>query len=142
MRLATAFATAALLATALASCGGSSSTSGGESQGRSAPDGGSTAPRSSGAGAPAGAAVRSCAAQAGGVAGMRVTGVACAEAGQVARDWRAEGACSASASASRGSCAVRAYRCLSVRTDRGLAVSCSRPGRAIAFDLPRRAGPQ
>jgi hypothetical protein len=32
---------------------------------------------------------------------------------------------------------VRGYRCIGTATDRGLAVSCSRPGRAVAFTVRR-----
>jgi hypothetical protein len=45
--------------------------------------------------------------------------------------------CAPSAGASRSGCNAAGYRCLSTVTDRGLAVSCSGPGRSIAFVAKR-----
>jgi hypothetical protein len=127
MRLATPLAIAAvLIAALLAGCGGSSS--GGESQGEpGAP------PRSSAPQAPAGAAARSCVTHAPGAGTLRATGISCDQARQVLDGWQRDNRCSAPAGASRTSCITRSYRCLGARTDRGIAVSCSRAGQSIAF---------
>jgi hypothetical protein len=47
--------------------------------------------------------------------------------------WQRQRSCAKPSAASRTSCLTRSYRCLSARTDRGIAVSCSRPGQSIAF---------
>jgi hypothetical protein len=52
--------------------------------------------------------------------------------------WQRRRSCATPADASRGSCLARSYRCLSTRTDRGIAVSCARAGRSIAFVVRRR----
>jgi hypothetical protein len=39
--------------------------------------------------------------------------------------------------ASRWGCSIPSYRCQAVVTDRGWSVSCSRPGRSVAFVLRR-----
>jgi len=67
--------------------------------------------------------------------------VACTTAVEVVDAWAAESEsdCQLTARASRGACTVgrHRYRCLATSTDRGIAVSCSRPGRTISF-LARR----
>jgi len=64
---------------------------------------------------------------------LRATGVSCERARQVMRGWLGSGACAKPAGASRVSCATRSYRCAGTRADRGIAVSCSRPGESVAF---------
>ncbi len=81
--------------------------------------------------APAGAAAENCPGAAAGVADLRVTGVSCDTGRGVVTSWSTKSGCRGGAS--RTSCAVAAYRCLGARTDRGLAVSCARPGRSISF---------
>lgn len=88
--------------------------------------------------APVGAAAQSCETQAAGAEGLRATGVSCQRARQVMYGWRRQGSCFSPPGASRVSCTTRSYRCLGARTDRGTAVSCSRPGRSIAFVVKRR----
>ncbi|HWO47000.1 MAG TPA: hypothetical protein VNM41_02985, partial [Solirubrobacterales bacterium] len=47
--------------------------------------------------------------------------------------WEHSPDCDRPAGASRWGCSVGAYRCQAVVTDRGWSVSCSRPGRSVAF---------
>jgi hypothetical protein len=83
--------------------------------------------------APPGAAARSCEGVAAGAGELRVTGVGCDVGRGVVAAWVNEGACSHPASASRHTCTAGGYRCHGARTDRGVAVSCARPGHSIAF---------
>ncbi|HSK50413.1 MAG TPA: hypothetical protein VK889_07955 [Solirubrobacterales bacterium] len=116
MRLAAALASALLAATVATGCGSSD-------------DSEETSPSK----APPGAVARSCETQAVDAERLRATAVSCGEARRVMFAWqRAEG-CGLIGGASRGSCVVRSYRCLSVRTGRGVSVGCARPGRSIAF---------
>jgi len=126
MRLASALAAVALAALAVAGCG--SSPDGEPNTDRPAQTG---APQ--GAGAPVGAAARSCETGAVAAEGLRATGISCERARQVMLGWQRQGSCAAPAGASRVSCSSRSYRCIGARTDRGTAVSCSRPGRSVAF---------
>lgn len=92
-----------------------------------------TPSRAGGSGAPRGAVATSCDAHAATVEGLRATGVPCDQARQVIYGWQRESSCALPTDSSRGSCLTRSYRCQAVRTDRGLAVSCARAGRSIAF---------
>lgn len=83
--------------------------------------------------APVGATAKRCDAYATDAEGLRATGVACGQARQVLYGWQREPSCALPSGASRGSCLTRSYRCQSVRSDRGLAVTCARPGQSIAF---------
>jgi hypothetical protein len=124
MRLAAALLTAALLAASLAACGssgsGSETTRGGGGQQSS----------------PAGASAQACAA-ATRVEGLRVTAASCGEGQRVALAWVHGSDCQPGAGASRAGCRVGSYRCGAVRADRGVAVTCARPGRTVAFVVPR-----
>jgi hypothetical protein len=119
-RLAAPLVVVALAAVLAAGCGGSSPETTGTSS------------------APIGATARSCPIQATEADALRATGVSCDQARQVMYGWRQKGSCSSPPGASRVSCTTRSYRCLGARTDRGTAVSCSRPGRSIAFVAKRR----
>lgn len=130
MRLATPLAIVALAAVLLAGCGGSSSSSTGASTGTGAS--GSGAPP-----APVGAAARNCDTRAVDAEGLRAVGVSCGAARKVMYGWQLLGACAPPSAASRTSCTVRSFRCLSGRTDRGVVVGCSRPGKSIAFVAKR-----
>lgn len=125
-RLVAPLVVVALAAVLAAGCGDSSTETGGTRPGtvtEVAPDR-----------APAGAAAKSCDAYATDAEGLRATGIPCDQARRALYDWQREPSCAALPSgASRGSCRTRSYRCQAVRTDRGLAVSCSRPGQSIAF---------
>jgi hypothetical protein len=48
-----------------------------------------------------------------------------------------EPSCGRPAGASRWGCSIDSLRCQAVVTDHGWAVSCSRPGRSVAFVLRR-----
>jgi hypothetical protein len=103
---------AVVLAVALfvVGCGGSSSSS-------------TTKPK-----APAGSTVVSCK-----TGGLRATAVDCASARKVMIGWRHSHACALGQGESRGACSVSGFRCQSVRTGKGVSVSCARPGEAVAF---------
>jgi hypothetical protein len=83
--------------------------------------------------APAGASARSCTGGEAGIEGLRVTGADCGAGRAVAAAWSGDASCASPAAGSRFACSVRGYRCLGAATERGVAVSCSRPGRSIAF---------
>ena len=122
MRFAVPLAIIALAAALSSGCGGS----GGDSTTTEtvAPQGGATAP--------AGASAQAC----GDVAdaeGVRVTGTSCGAAKAVVVAWTGEEGCAGSQGISHIACTVRSYRCVATRTERGLSVSCARPGRSIAF---------
>lgn len=128
MRLALPIVLLALAAALVAGCGDSGEDSGlGGSKGTEAND----------SSAPAGAAAQACALDVGGTQNLRAAGVSCGEAQRVALGWQRGGACALPAGTSRSGCSVRSYRCLAAVTDRGLAVSCGRPGRSVAFLAPR-----
>jgi hypothetical protein len=94
-------------------------------------EGAGTAPVPRSDGAPAGAAASTCPDPAASTTSLRATGIECAEAGAVAEAWREAPACASAAA--RSSCEIRGYRCLAVAADRGVAVSCARPGRSLSF---------
>jgi hypothetical protein len=125
MRLATPLAIAVLAAALIAGCGGSSSGSGST--------GSSTAPKASDSTAPIGASARRCDTRAVDAMALRATGISCGQARQVMFGWQRDASCASPQGASRSGCTTRSYRCLSTRTGRGLAVSCSRAGQSIAF---------
>ena len=64
---------------------------------------------------------------------LRVTGVACAKGESVAAQWRSRSGCRPAAGESRSACSVAGFRCLTATAGRGLAVTCARPERSIAF---------
>jgi hypothetical protein len=84
-------------------------------------------------GAPIGAAVKSCPSD-GALKGLRVHGVGCGTGTAVMSSWNVA-RCRPGKGTSRAACTVRRFRCLSVRTDQGTAVSCTRRGRSISFVL-------
>jgi hypothetical protein len=136
MRLSTPLAVLALAAGMLTGCGGSSSEStstGSSSSGVT----GSSSPGSHTSTAPAGASVRACPLNIAGTQRLRATGVSCGEAQLVALTWWGSAGCTAEPGASHSACSVRSYRCIGTATDRGLAVSCARPGRAVSFTARR-----
>ncbi len=65
--------------------------------------------------------------------GLRATAVDCASARKVMTGWDDSHACALGQGESRGACSVSGFRCQSVRTGKGVSVSCARPGEAIAF---------
>jgi hypothetical protein len=124
--------TAVLICAALlaAGCGGGSS--GGSSS--TAPGEGGGAPKKATApNAPAGSKVVACEASAGPTQQLRATAVDCGTARGVMRQWGQTDSCALAEGASRDSCSLDGYRCQAVRTDRGAAVSCARPGGDVSF---------
>ena len=138
MRLARPLSLALLLAALLAVGCGSDSNGDGDSSG-----GGGSASETSEEGedrVPAGATATSCEAEIDGIDGsLRVTGVDCDAAGEIASGWVADRGCASPSDASRVSCKVDGYRCLGARIGPGIAVSCARPERSIAF-VAKRGG--
>jgi len=128
MRLAIALA-AVIAATLVAGCGSSSEQESTRIE---------TAPREDSSGGPIGAAAKSCETDAVDAVDLRATGISCARARQVMYGWQQKSSCSTPAGASRVACSSRSYRCTGTRTDRGTAVSCSRPGRSVAFVVRSR----
>lgn len=51
--------------------------------------------------------------------------------------WERSESCKRPPGASRWGCSVGPYRCQGVVTGRGLSISCAKPGRSIAFTVPR-----
>jgi hypothetical protein len=64
---------------------------------------------------------------------LRVIGVSCAKGKSVAAGWHSNSKCAPAAGQSRSACTVEGYRCLTAVAGRGLAVTCARPQRSIAF---------
>jgi hypothetical protein len=119
---------AALLA---AGCGGGDS--GGSNTTAPPAGGGETPKKATAPNAPAGSKVVACKEGAADVEGLRVTAIDCGTADRIMRRWENHRSCSLAAEASRGSCSLGAFRCQAVKADRGVAVSCARPGGDIAF---------
>lgn len=87
--------------------------------------------------APAGAAARACTEVIAGATELRVTGIGCTAGRGVFASWTKSRACRPAAGASRVSCSVDSYRCLGAVAERGLTVSCARPGRSVFFIVKR-----
>jgi hypothetical protein len=134
----TAFAAFAVAMTCVAllvaGCGGGGS---GGSNSTAAPAGGGTPKKATAPNAPAGSKVVACEESAESVEGLRATAVDCATAERVMRHWENHRSCALPGGASRGSCSLGGFRCQTVRADRGVAVSCARPGGDIAFIATR-----
>ena len=131
MRLARTPAPLFLLAAALlVGCGSSDSGKGTRSESAA------TTEATTDVAGPPGASARSCAGSAE-IADLRVTGTGCGTAEAVAAAWTGNADCATPREASRFSCTVRDYRCLGTATDSGIAVSCARPQRSIAFVAKR-----
>jgi hypothetical protein len=118
-----------------AGCGGGSS---GGSNTTAPPTGGGTteggAPKKATApNAPAGSKVVACQESAVDVEGLHATAVDCGTADRIMRRWAKHRTCALAGGASRGSCSLGAFQCQAVKADRGVAVSCARPGGDIAF---------
>lgn len=124
---------AALLA---AGCGGEGS---GGSNTTAPPAAGGTPKKATAPNAPAGSEVVACKESAVGMEGLRATAVDCGTADRIMRRWADHRSCALADGASRGSCALGAFRCQTVRTDAGVAVSCARPGGDIAFIATRQS---
>jgi hypothetical protein len=151
-RLAAPICVALLLAAlAVAGCGSGGSSTGGSGTGTSgggAPSsgggggggggqGGGAAkkpPSAQSGGAPAGAQAKSCETQAVDAQALRATGVDCGAARSAMFAWQRDPTCALVGRSPRGSCSVPGgFRCQAVRVGKGVSVSCSAEGRAIAF---------
>lgn len=125
MRLAVPSAIVVLSVALLAGCG-----SGGDSSEPST----EVAPKAKSSNAPAGATAQDCKGGAGAKVKLRASGVSCATAVGLTKAWKQAKACAPISGGSRSSCDIAGgYTCLSVVTERGISVSCARPGRSIAF---------
>lgn len=56
---------------------------------------------------------------------------------KVKAGWERSSACKRPGQASRWGCSIGDYRCQAVVVGRGWSVSCAKPGRSIAFVIPR-----
>lgn len=56
---------------------------------------------------------------------------------EIRAEWRESPDCKRPAGASRWGCSVGPYRCQAVVTDRGWSVDCAKPGRSVAFTVPK-----
>ena len=117
----------------LAGCGSSDE----EQTTPSGTESGATTSASPPAEGPAGSAVQTCTVKSTELENLRVTGIDCGIGQQVATGWTHVPSCAKPQGGSRFACSVRGYRCLSATVDRGVAVTCARPGRSIAFIAPR-----
>jgi hypothetical protein len=124
MRLVAPLVIVALLGL-LAGCGGSDGT------------GAETTGGTGRAEAPAGAQARECSSGRSGVESLRATNVGCAEARRVAAGWRRAKECDKYGGDLRTGCSLLSYRCAATATGKGWSVSCSKPGRSIAFRFRR-----
>jgi len=126
--LAAAVLCAALLA---AGCGGGGSE--GSSSNAPAERGGGTPKETTSPNAPAGSKVVACKAGAADMKGLRATAVDCTSARATMRRWGHDKSCALAEGTSRGSCSLGDFHCQAVQADRGVAVSCARPGGDVAF---------
>jgi hypothetical protein len=119
---------------AVAGCGGSS-------DGTSTTSGAETIPGPPGSAtssnAPPGIRTKSCADERLNPPEVVVIGGGCAQGKQTVTGWEAKSACYSPAGASRFACTVGKLRCVGTKTERGIAVNCSRPQLSISF-LSRR----
>ena len=139
MRLAACAAIVLCAALVAAGCGGGDS--GGSNSTAPKKESSGTPKKATAPNAPAGSQVVTC--KVGGattVTGLRATAVDCGTAGRIMRRWENHRSCALAGGASRGSCALGSFRCQAVRSGRGVAVSCARPGGDIAFVTARASG--
>ncbi|HUB99977.1 MAG TPA: hypothetical protein VMS11_09155 [Solirubrobacterales bacterium] len=130
MRIAVPISIIALAAAVFAGCGGSSESDSTETGSGAAPQGGAAT-------APAGASAAKCDVNVAEVEAVRATGISCGETKAVLLAWQRNNGCVGSQGISHVACTVRSYRCIATRTERGVSVSCSKPGRSIAFTSKR-----
>lgn len=126
MRLAVPIAAVLLAAAALGACGG-------ESGAGTAParDGGSA--QAGASKAPPGASARDCPPRGSEARALRATAIPCPGARRLMRRWLGRSGCQVPRGTARAGCRIDGYKCLSVRTERGVSVGCARPGRSVAF---------
>jgi hypothetical protein len=133
--VATVLAVLAAAALLVAGCGGSGS----EGSSSTAPQGGAAQEGGAGEGgakkatapnAPAGSKVIFCS---DGAMQRRATALDCGPARTTMQHWESSHACGLGDGDSRGSCSLGGFRCQEVKVDRGVAVSCAKPGADVAF---------
>lgn len=128
MRLAVPFAIVACAAALAVGCG--------DSGDDAEPGSTATAPGAAQGSAPPGASARHCQGANGTAGSLRATNISCEEARLLVAGWLRQDGCAPADGASRSSCRLEgAYDCLTVATDRGLSVSCARPGHSLAFTV-------
>jgi hypothetical protein len=134
-RLAAPICVLLLLTALVAGCGSGGSSTGsttGSASGSAKPA--KKPPSAQVGGAPVGAQAKHCDSRAVDAQALRATGVPCQMARSLMFAWQRSGACALAKGTARGSCAVPAgFRCQAVRAGKGIAVSCSTKGRAVAF---------
>lgn len=122
MRLAIPLTIVAVAAALLSGCGGSD-----DGDSSATPQ---AAPKAKGSTAPIGASAHECK----GEGELRATGLPCKKARSLMAAWGRTEGCAPADGASRSACGLSgAYRCLSVVTEKGISVSCAKPGRSLAF---------
>jgi hypothetical protein len=137
MRFLTGALPLALIAAALAAgCGSdeSSETTSGQSGAEM------TGAQESGAGgaeAPVGVRARTCKVSVSDYEMLRVTGVDCRTGAAIAAGWAKDSSCRPPKGQSRSACSIGQFRCLTTVVGRGLAVTCARPERSVAFIAKR-----
>ncbi len=87
----------------------------------------------SGAEGPSGVTARACRNPGKPAVLMRVTGVSCSKGKSIAAGWASHSGCAPPAGVSRSACTVDGFRCLTTVAGHGLAVTCARPERSVAF---------
>jgi hypothetical protein len=137
MRLSAVASLAVLLtcvALLAAGCGGGSGTSGSSTAPPPGGTGQGGAPKQATApNAPAGSKVVSCPEGRVETVQLRATAVDCGTARTTMAHWERSHACTLGRSSSRSSCSLGGFRCQAVRSGRGAAVSCARPGGDVSF---------
>lgn len=123
MRLATLIAIVLLAAAALVGCGSDEEPAAG----------GGGAETAGEATAPPGAEALACPPHAADAEQLRATGVSCPRARELMFRWQGLERCAPPAGASRVGCTIDDYRCQATVADRGVSVSCAKPGRSVAF---------
>lgn len=127
MRLAIPTALALLAAALLAGCGA------GEDSGTTSGEGGAATDAPASPGAPPGAEAVLCRPHTSDADELRATGVGCPRARELMFRWQGSERCAPPPGISRSGCTISSYRCQATVADRGISVSCSRPGRSVAF---------
>jgi hypothetical protein len=116
---------------ALAGCGSSGGTTESSSSSETRPPAASQSTSK----APIGATAKSCPSAIAPRTPIRVVGTSCGDGQATVRAWSGSRSCTGPSTASRSSCSVGGYRCLSVRTERAIEVNCARPGRSVSFRI-------
>ena len=122
---------AALAALAIAGCGSSSEDTASTPTGLGPPGSATTST------APSGIHTKACVDEDLDPPEILVIGGNCAEGKRTVAAWTGKRSCSSPPGASRYACTVGKLRCVAASTDRGLAVSCSRPNLSISFIAKR-----